>query len=333
MRTVTDRFSLIDKIRKHTPQNGRKYLLESVGATFNDPTIKERIALGEMFGYFGHGRRAMSYERTGSLDLPETAIIMVDGKPVIIDNVPSNRTLDISLDDNGVVTHTQEILDTPTGQIVDGMEKAKAGGWSWATGGDDQPLRSFVSSYHGMDYVNNPNYISLDKQGMMFESADVREKTVISKLQASGFSEAAAIDIAAHFEKLNAIEPITLSERNAMLESALALEETRHKRLLQEQSSTRKQLDEINRTKEKRKHLMIEAVSQMPIFLTKAQKQALVSMETEDDMRIVMALLESASQNAVRSLPIGERKLPDQAKTSALGKKDEISFPFILRQQ
>ena len=61
MRTVTDRFSLIDKIRKYTPQNNRKYLLESIATTLSDPMVKERIALGEMFGYYGHGRRAMNY--------------------------------------------------------------------------------------------------------------------------------------------------------------------------------------------------------------------------------------------------------------------------------
>ena len=333
MRTVTDRFSLIDKIRKYTPQNNRKYLLESIATTLSDPMVKERIALGEMFGYYGHGRRAMNYEKTGDLDLPETSVIIVDGKPVVLENVPSNRTLDISLDDSGIVTHTQEIMDTVPGQIVDGMEKSKAGGWSWATGGDDQAFRSFVNSYHGMDYVTTPNYISLDKKGMMFESAESRQNSIITHLQTSGFSESAAVDIAAHFDKLTAVDPITQYERNAMLESALAIEETRSRRVQHEKSVMRGQLTEMERANEKRKQIMLEAVSNMPIFLSKAQREALVNMKTEDDVRIIAALLESASQHATRALPIGERKLPDQHKTSAVGKKDEISYPFQLVQK
>lgn len=331
MRTVTDRFSLVDKIRKHTTQNGRRYMLESVNSTFNDPATKERIALGEMFGYFGHGRRAMNFEKTGSLTLPETTIIMVDGKPVIIDNVPSNRTLDISMDDSGIVSHTQEILDTPTGQIVDGMEKAKAGGWSWATGGDDQIMRSFVSSYHGMDYVNNPNYISIDKKGMMFESVEARQESIIRGLQNSGFSEEAAIDISSHFEKLNAIEPATLLERNAMLESALAMQEIKSQRLSADQRQAANEIAAAKKAGERRKEIMMEAIGNMPLFLSKSQKEALVRMETDDDIRIVAAMLEAAATKATSSLPITARQ-PEStfAKPSKFAVEDDTAYFFQL---
>nr|WP_225312395.1 hypothetical protein [Salmonella sp.]QBM91379.1 hypothetical protein NNIBIDOC_00046 [Salmonella sp.] len=53
--------------------------------------------------------------------------MMVDGKPVVLENVPSNGTIDISIDGNGIVTHTQEILDTDTGRIVRGMINSGAG--------------------------------------------------------------------------------------------------------------------------------------------------------------------------------------------------------------
>lgn len=121
LRTVTDRFSLIDKIRRFTPQNDRNYLLRSVRETFASPEMQERIQLGEMFGYYGHGRRAAYYARTGRLNLPEFAVVMIDGKPVTLENVPSNRTLEVSVDDNGIVTHVQEILDTDPGNIIVGI--------------------------------------------------------------------------------------------------------------------------------------------------------------------------------------------------------------------
>ena len=34
-------------------------------------------ALGELFGYYGHGRRQL----TGKLEVPETSVIMVEGSP------------------------------------------------------------------------------------------------------------------------------------------------------------------------------------------------------------------------------------------------------------
>jgi len=121
LRTVTDRFSLIDKIRRFTPQNDRNYLLRSVRGTFASPETQERIQLGEIFGYYGHGRRAVYYAQTGRLNLPEFAVVMIDGKPVSLENVPSNRTLEASVDDNGIVTHVQEILDTDPGNIIVGI--------------------------------------------------------------------------------------------------------------------------------------------------------------------------------------------------------------------
>ena len=330
MRTVTDRFSLVEKIRKYTPQNNRKYILESVNSTFSDPLVLERIKLGEMFGYFGHGRRAMNYERTGVLDLPETCIIMVDGKPVLIENVPSNRTLDIGMDDSGIVTHTQEIMDTVTGDIVNGMEKAKAGGWSWATGGDDQTFRTFVNSYHGMDYVNNPNYISLDKQNVMFESAESRSSAVIKGLTGQGFSEQAAIDIAGYVKGLDDLEPASLIERNAMLESALAMEEIKARRERNNRLNTDNQLKDLNKARQQRQQIMLEAVNNMPVFLSAEQRKALVDMETEEDARIVAAILESIVNAGNRTLPIGRDKEQAIIRSTA-AVKDDTPMLFKLR--
>jgi len=46
-----------------------------------------------MFGYYGHGRRAAYYAKTGRLNLPVFAVIMIDGKPITLENVPSNHAL------------------------------------------------------------------------------------------------------------------------------------------------------------------------------------------------------------------------------------------------
>nr|WP_225312279.1 hypothetical protein [Salmonella sp.] len=61
----------------------------------------------------------------------EVSVVMVDGKPVVLENVPSNRTIDISIDDNALLLIMVEILDTDTGRIVQGMINSGAGGWSY----------------------------------------------------------------------------------------------------------------------------------------------------------------------------------------------------------
>ncbi|EIG2021208.1 head processing protein, partial [Escherichia coli] len=82
LKTVTDRFCLYSNARKGR-QNGRQYVLSAVKAMLESKETQEGLRLGELFGYYGHGRRQL----TGKLEVPETSVIMVEGRPVVIDNV------------------------------------------------------------------------------------------------------------------------------------------------------------------------------------------------------------------------------------------------------
>lgn len=316
LRTVTDRFSLIDKIRRYTPQNQRNYLLRSVRETFADNETQERIKLGELYGYYGHGRRAAYYAKTKRLDLPEFVVVMVDGKPVTLENVPSNRTLDISVDDNGIVTHSQEILDTDPGGIVDGMERSRAGGWSWATGGDDFSV-SLVTSFHGMDYVVNPNYISLDHKSLMMESAHERSDAICAGLVERGFSENQAVDIFQHFEKMRENSAMFESADSSLLESALMIEHGKRLELEERLKGVQLMLEGAGEQAKARRRVMKDAISNMPLFFSREQQQALCRMETPEDAQIVAAMLESIGSAATATLPIGSRQqhaLPETRK-------------------
>jgi len=57
------------------------------------------------------------------------AITMPDGSKMVVSNIPSNVTTAFTIGDDGTVIHTQEILDTETGQIVAGLNKSKVGGF------------------------------------------------------------------------------------------------------------------------------------------------------------------------------------------------------------
>lgn len=311
LKTVTDRFSLVDTIRKHTPQNGRKYVLESVSNTFNRADVQERISLGEMYGYYGHGRRALYYNKSKSLNLPEVSVVMVEGKPVVLENVPSNRTLEVSLDEDGIVSHTQEILDTESGKIVQSMYNSNAGGWSWATSGNDSAL-SLVTAFDGFDYVTTPNYISLDRASLMLESASDHDAELYASLIAQGYSENAATDIVQHFEKLRSCQPMLEAVHATELEGAMMSRDAEIIKLKNQLREHSAMFESQTANAQKRGKVLRDAVNNLPIFVSSKQKNALCRMETAEDAEIVVAMLESMGSEITKALPIGEALKPEK---------------------
>lgn len=334
LRSVTDRFSLTDLKRKNTYQNGRKYLISAVADILNSPETQERMKLGELYGFYGHGRREAHYNRTGSIRLPETSVIMVEGAPVVVDNVPSNRTIDISVSPDGIVTHTQEILDTPTGNIVDGMERSQAGGWSWATKGGVQAGHAIIREYAGMDFVGIPNFISLDRAALMTESPEDEERQIVSVLVENGATEAAAVDIYHHFRKMrDGSALLEAAERATELELDLLAMQGEHRAIERELREDMKRLterfNETNQThqamletarelRSKRKNAVTSMLANLPFHVTDEQRHALMNMETAHDVEVCMALFESVGRSNVRDLPITTHQpIPSAMKPNA----------------
>lgn len=327
LKTVTDRFSLVDSIRRHTPQNERNYLLKSVRATLTDPRVKEHIALGEMYGYYGHGRRAMQYAKNGRLTLDEVSVVMVDGKPVTLTNVPSNRTLQVDIDDNGIVTHTQEILDTDPGRIVQGMESSNAGGWSWATSGDDSSWRSVVTGFYGFDYVTTPNYISLDRKSLMLESNGDRTAAMLTALREAGYSENTATDLCHHFETMRKDQAMFEAvDRTSFLESQLWALQGQVQEMKERISNHNAMLESSGDLAVKRRRVVRETLDKLPLFISKDQRQALLRMESEEDAQVFAAMLEAVAGHAAAGLPVGGQQphQPAPAKRNSEATDEDI---------
>lgn len=327
LKTVTDRFSLVDSIRRHTPQNERNYLLKSVRATLTDPRVKEHIALGEMYGYYGHGRRALQYAKNGRLTLDEVSVVMVDGKPVTLTNVPSNRTLQVDIDDNGIVTHTQEILDTDPGRIVQGMESSNAGGWSWATSGDDTSWRSVVTGFYGFDYVTTPNYISLDRKSLMLESNGDRTAAMFTALREAGYSDNTATDLCHHFETMRKDQAMFEAvERTSFLESQLWALQGQMQEMKERISNHNAMLESSGDLAVKRRRVVRETLDKLPLFISKDQRQALLRMESEEDAQVFAAMLEAVAGQAAAGLPVGGQQphQPAPAKRNSEATDEDI---------
>jgi len=152
--TVTGRFNVRDQMRKHSG-NSRKYDEDYIKEMVESGATRERIALREALGYFGHGRREI-----GSMNPQEIEIIKTANGPLIIENVAACVTKKLTYLGNGEVEHETEVLDTDPGKVVQALIKNRIGGFSWAVDGRDgsafKPTE--VDKFFGFDYVYQPNY-------------------------------------------------------------------------------------------------------------------------------------------------------------------------------
>ncbi|MFI7813018.1 hypothetical protein [Citrobacter werkmanii] len=134
-RRITDSFSLFGT-RKVSDAEKKKAVAQ-VRRAITTPLVRERLMLAEMFGY---------YEK----------------KPITddVENPPAFRTVKISVNDDGIVTHTEELFETPTGDDVDAMEHSGVGGWSWASmDGSGKPDWRYFSGFIYKRYPNISNMV------------------------------------------------------------------------------------------------------------------------------------------------------------------------------
>ncbi|MCG7550916.1 hypothetical protein [Pseudoalteromonas sp. Of7M-16] len=281
-------------LAKHgrTKHNNRPYLIKAVQKIIASDTVQEEIQLGEMFGYFGHGIRAM----TGKMKPSEVEFINVNGKMVKVDVEPSNYCLDVSCSDEGIITHKQRILDTSSGKQVQAMHDGKTGGWSWATSGKPHAINVLA----GFDYVKQPSYIDVDKQAMFesiqdftsFESAD-EYQMMLESLHAQNQQQITLTDIT--LEKL-------------MLEEMV------------------KDSDALNNA---RKDYMLECVNSLPVIMTEAQKNSLVNMTTQHDKEVVIQMFESIAADQ-RTLPSKTQISDALSGAPSANKQQNESMEFEL---
>lgn len=178
---VSCSFSLLDEGRTYTGHH-RKYLITNAREICYSPAVREKIRLREALGFYGHGRRILA----GRMNLGEVeAIKLPDGGSAIVSNIPSNVTTTFDVTEDGTVTHTQEILNTETGRIVNGLHGSRVGGFSWACPGTDGGKGSVsrLSGFAGFDYVLSPGFAH--NRGYILESAQGMEQAILESVAAT----------------------------------------------------------------------------------------------------------------------------------------------------
>lgn len=149
---------ITDSIVYNVRQRGRKHLGQdrdfdtvALAELINGPGVQEKVKHGDMLGYFGHWPRLKFGMATqeGGID-PST------GKAV---SLPlAVRTVELGADNDGTITHKAEFLDTDAGNLARGLYTSKAGGFSSAIVPVMGTSPMLAKSFHGFDYVYEPNY-------------------------------------------------------------------------------------------------------------------------------------------------------------------------------
>ena len=154
-------FNLKDRGRKHTGQDRTNVDYKKWIDLINSPATQEMIATGSMLGYYGHQIRI-----AWGLNPPET--VLVGDKLITIS--PAIRTISLSSDEDGNVTHREEFLETPEGEFALAQYRAKVGGFSAAH--DYNTINGVVipTEVCGMDYVLQPNYATNIGDGQLLDS-------------------------------------------------------------------------------------------------------------------------------------------------------------------
>lgn len=144
-------YNIKDRGRKHTGQDRSNVNVRSMADSINSPAVQEMVTSGGLFGFYGHEVRMLH-----GMHPPDT-VFAEDGREIRI--APAVRTVELSADNHGNVSHRQEFLENEAGEYAYQQYKAKIGGFSTAASFKPMPDGSrSVIGFYGFDYVRNPNY-------------------------------------------------------------------------------------------------------------------------------------------------------------------------------
>lgn len=301
------RFNIFQEGRKYTGHH-RKYMLDSAIASCYDPKTREKIALRESVGFFGHGRREMA----GKVRIREVeAIKLPSGATVITENVPACVTIGFDIDKDGNVVHRQEILDTAAGKVVSALNKSRVGGFSWACGGADGGAAGLtrLTSFEGFDYVIDPGF-SANRGYVMENSGDAPTTDMILE----SISSAAGIertDAEAAFQSWLASGMYEAAALRDSLEQAAVDADALRESLedSERQLTTAKSIiTSSEQASQRRLQLIAECAGKSKIHVPEKVLSALVDMSTEAHIEIVNSFFEAAGRVDLETLPLGHHK-------------------------
>lgn len=301
------KFNIFQEGRTYTGHH-RKYMLESAISSCYDPKTREKIALREAVGFFGHGRREMA----GKVKIREVeAIKLPNGATVITENVPACVTVGFEIDKEGNVTHRQEILDTAAGKAISALNRSRVGGFSWACGGADGGAMGLtrLTSFEGFDYVIDPGFSA--NRGYVLESAGepATLDMILESISSATGVERPAAEAAFHNWVASGMYEAAILRNN--LEQASVIQDSLQENIegLEGQLvAVKSELATVAASTHKRQQLIMECASKSTVHVPESVLTALVNMNSESDLVMVSNFLEAAGRVNLETLPVGQHK-------------------------
>lgn len=215
MKTGPIKFNVTQRMRKHRGQD-RNFDTKVLADMVNGPEVQERVKNRDLHGYLGHWPRQVfgPEPREGGI---------YEGKHVPLE--PAVVTTSIRAMMDGTIEHEAEFLDTATGRLAKRMHASKVGGFSSVIRCRELHGRDVPVSFHGFDYVNEPNFTANRgyKLDGVFDADFVPEGVVLMDAalaeQAATFQvmDGLYASLQADYDRLAQVMANVLAERDELL--------------------------------------------------------------------------------------------------------------------
>lgn len=164
-RTGVMRFNVRERGRQFRGQD-RNFDTAALATLINSGEVQERVSQGDMLGYYGHWPRV-------KFGMEPMEGGLVAGKQVSLE--PAVRTVYLKAHADGTIEHEEEFLDSAPGKLAERLFKSKAGGFSSAIVAPRRGATQVPQSFHGFDYVLEPNYTK--NRGYALDGVDMDSLT------------------------------------------------------------------------------------------------------------------------------------------------------------
>lgn len=353
-RTIPVTFNVFDTGRTYTGKQ-RDYILNNIKEVINSPAVRERLRLRQLQGYFGHTMR----ELAGKLNLTAKNVLnLPNGQQIVADAIPGCVTTDLSIDDDGNVTHVQEVLDNDEGNKIWSLHKNRIGGFSWAASGGTSGGNTLISSLFGFDYVPDP--LNANNRGWVMDSNEevADRNTLLKALKDEGVEKPgtvldswyASMTLAnnKYQQQIGEIEIMLLDanqEKDALQQVNDALSarvETLETLVTERQQSYEAELQQINDShasamaqlqqsveqqqkaaEESRIAVMAAFGNQSAVSIPTAVLDALAAPVSVESLQPLSDFLQQVAKIHGGTLPLGQQRKAEYVKKRGFGKDDE----------
>ncbi|MFA0012135.1 hypothetical protein AB4391_02115 [Vibrio lentus] len=329
LQRITCTFNIFDTGRKYTGKQ-RGYILNNVKSVLNSPEVQERLRLRELVGYVSHGLREMA----GKLTLGETLPVQLpNGQMTVVNAIPANVTVELSIDDDGNLTHTQEVLDNDEGRKLLGLHNSRIGGFSWACGGGKLGGNTLINGFFGFDYVHNPLFAA--NRGYVLDSESGEEEfdrqAILDNLSSAGVPDENREMVLDAFNASIAFESAQYKGMLLDAQQVIADQDEKTQGLQQLLDSASEETEALKSEKTSREQFFKQLQERSHIAITDQVLDALVSADSEEGMELIMQMVMDAANISTQHLPLSQKKKTFVKQFPELDSESDSDDPFSIK--